>query len=173
MAALSNKRHERFCNEYLSDLNGTAAYRRSGYSASNANVASCNLLGRADIQARIAELQQDRQERTQIDGDRVVEELAKIAFSNITDVVNTARGSVIISSTQDLDESVQAAIHTISETKHGVTIRMHSKTQALEMLGRYLGLFSDINVAIATLAKYGINLKRTESGWRIDDAPSP
>lgn len=35
MAALKNKRHEKFCHEYIKDMNATQAAIRTGYSKKN------------------------------------------------------------------------------------------------------------------------------------------
>ena len=71
---LKNPRHERFCQEYLIDLNATKAYLRAGYSVKDAAAAACSsrLLTTAKVAARVAALQHERAERTQITADRVL-----------------------------------------------------------------------------------------------------
>ncbi len=77
------KKQERFCEEYLIDLNATQAYVRAGYSGSNntARVESSKLLTKPNIQKRIAELQEKQSQRTNISADNVISELQKIAFT--------------------------------------------------------------------------------------------
>lgn len=72
MAALKNKQHELFCQEYLADLNGAAAAVRAGYSEKAARQTASRLLTIANVQARVAELQAERTQRTQITADWVV-----------------------------------------------------------------------------------------------------
>ena len=50
-------RQERFCREFLVDLNGTKASVRAGYSEKTAYSQASRLLKNAKVAARIAELQ--------------------------------------------------------------------------------------------------------------------
>ncbi len=62
----------RFVQEYLIDLNATAAARRAGYSAKTAKAMGCENLTKPDIQAAVAEAQDARVERTLISQDEVI-----------------------------------------------------------------------------------------------------
>lgn len=83
MAKLTAKQ-ERFCTEYIIDLNATQAAIRAGYSSKTANRIASENLSKPDIQRKIQELQQERAERTEITQDRVLKELAGIGFAPIT-----------------------------------------------------------------------------------------
>lgn len=83
MAKLTAKQ-ERFCTEYIIDLNATQAAIRAGYSVKTANRIASENLSKLDIQRKIQELQQERAERTEITQDRVLKELAGIGFAPIT-----------------------------------------------------------------------------------------
>lgn len=72
-------KQERFVDEYLIDLNATAAAKRAGYSEKTANEIGTQNLVKLSIQEAIAERQKDRQERTEITQDWVVKNLKKIA----------------------------------------------------------------------------------------------
>ena len=72
-------KQERFVDEYLIDLNATAAAKRAGYSEKTANEIGTQNLVKLSIQEAIAERQKDRQERTEISQDWVVRNLKKIA----------------------------------------------------------------------------------------------
>lgn len=74
---------ERFCAEYLVDLDKTKAARRAGYSASRASQTGCDLYRDARVRARIDALAQERVEATRIRAYVVLEELAVVAFSSI------------------------------------------------------------------------------------------
>lgn len=68
-------RQQRFVQEYLIDLNATAAYRRAGYKASSdtvARVEGCRLLANPSVAAAIQVAQAERAERTRIDQELVV-----------------------------------------------------------------------------------------------------
>jgi phage terminase small subunit len=72
-------KQERFCQEYVVDLNSAAAARRAGYSERSARITGHRLLTKDDIRRRISELQVGQSERTQVDADFVVERLRAIA----------------------------------------------------------------------------------------------
>lgn len=76
-------RQERFCEEYLIDLNATQAAIRAGYSARTANRTASEYLLKPGVKEKIQELQQQRAKRTEITMDRVLAELANIGFSPI------------------------------------------------------------------------------------------
>lgn len=82
MAKLTEKQ-KRFCDEYLIDLNATQAAIRAGYSARTANEQGARLLANVSVQEYIARKMAERSRRTGVNQDRVVLELAKIAFVKI------------------------------------------------------------------------------------------
>ena len=69
----------RFVDEYLIDLNATAAATRAGYSEKNAGKIGPELLGKTRITQALAERLKARQERTEITQDYVLKNLKKIA----------------------------------------------------------------------------------------------
>ena len=84
-----NSKQQRFVEEYLIDLNATQAAIRAGYSPKTANVIGCENLSKPEISNAISRAMAERSRRTGISQDRVVQELAKIAFVNITDISMT------------------------------------------------------------------------------------
>ena len=78
----------RFCEEYMIDLNATQAAIRAGYSPKTAREQAPRLLANVSIQNRIAQLQAEQSRRTGVSADRVVRELAKIAFANASDLID-------------------------------------------------------------------------------------
>ena len=75
-------KENRFCWEYLVDLNATQAAIRTGYSKRSAYSIGYENLQKHKIQTYINNLMIWRSLRTQVTADRVLEELAKIAFAN-------------------------------------------------------------------------------------------
>ena len=65
-------KQERFCQEYLVDLNATQAAMRAGYSAKTANEQGSRLLANVSVKAHIAELQQAAAKRNEVTVDTVV-----------------------------------------------------------------------------------------------------
>lgn len=134
-------RQRAFCAEYLVDLNGSAAAVRAGYSASNAHVKASQLLDDPRIKATIAKLMADRQRRTLITQDRVLRELARIAFLDPREVLEWDAAGVTLKPSTRLRRREAAAVAEISQTAHGVRVKFHSKQSALELIGRHLGMF--------------------------------
>lgn len=135
-----------FANEYLVDLNATRAYRVAYPSVKKDETARANgsrLLTNANVAAYIAERMKERQERTEITQDRVLQELAAIAFAKATDYAEVKDGQVIIKDTVNLDEQQVKAIAGIKECKYGIEVKLNDKEKALELLGRHLGMFKD------------------------------
>ncbi len=143
---LSDK-HERFCQEYLVDLNATAAASRAGYKEPNKQ--GPRLLVNVGIAARIEELLAARSERTEITADRVLREIANVAFYNLAEIsaLRDQLGERIpINGPADLTllpEALQRAVIGWSWDKNGrFTIKFADKLAALDMLGKHLGMWT-------------------------------
>lgn len=135
-----------FADEYLIDLNATRAYRVAYPSVKKdetAAAAAARMLRNVKVAAYIQERMQERQKRTEITQDRVLQELAAIAFAKATDYAEIENECVRIKDTGDLDEQQVRAIAGIKEGKFGVEIKLNDKEKALELLGRHLGMFKD------------------------------
>lgn len=84
-----NERQERFCQEYVIDLNGTQSAIRAGYSQKTAYSIAYNLLKKVEIQQRIKEIQSDLQKATGLTAIRILNEHKKLAFSSIAHLHDT------------------------------------------------------------------------------------
>ncbi|WP_147536087.1 terminase small subunit [Bacillus marasmi] len=154
MAKLTEKQ-KRFVDEYLIDLNATRAYKAAYPRVKNDETASVNgsrMLRNAKVEKYINERMKAREKRTEITQDKVLKELAKIAFVNGADFAKvitkkTDSGGeykqVEIADTDSLSENVKAAISGIKETKFGISVESYDKVKALELIGRHLGMFKD------------------------------
>ena len=80
MAALANKRHEKFCHEYIKDMNATQAAIRTGYSEKTANRIGSRLLSNVDIKARVKELRYSYFNENIMTAQQVEYELTRIAL---------------------------------------------------------------------------------------------
>ena len=86
MAALSNSKHERFCNERMSGKTGAAAYRAAyGEHTKGADQAASRLLKREDIQARLTDLQSETAERNEVTVDSLVADYQHIFDESMKD----------------------------------------------------------------------------------------
>jgi len=79
---------KRFAEEYVVDLNATEAAKRAGYSQKTARTKGSWLLTKVDIRAEIDRLLAEKAARTAVTADRVVKEMALIAFSDIGDILD-------------------------------------------------------------------------------------
>jgi len=83
-------KEERFCKEYIKHGNGSKSHRDAGYGGNNNHVRAHELLQKTHIQKRIAELNKDREIRTQVTADRTIREHARIAFANHDEIAKAA-----------------------------------------------------------------------------------
>ena len=71
----------------------------------------------------------ERSSRTDVAIDRVLEELAKVAFASISDAVEWGPDGVTVVASEDMSEDVAAAISEVSQTQHRggstVKVKMH------------------------------------------------
>ena len=142
-------KQQAFVNEYLIDLNASAAYLRAGYKCSEpcARRLASRLLTNEDVQSAVKSALAARTERVEITQDMVLRELARVAFADTTSAVRIEGGRVVVQDTDEMDENTRRAISEISETKtlNGGTlkIKFHDKVKALELLSRHLGILND------------------------------
>jgi len=141
-----------FCRRYVKQgfTNAAGAYRHA-YPKCRSEKASescaSRLLTIAKVSAYLTEVREKSQERTQITADRVLEELGKLAFSNMENYAKWGPDGVTLQSSEDMDPDVAAAVAEVAETitKDGGSIRfkLHDKRGALESIGKHFGMFTD------------------------------
>ncbi len=144
-------RHQQFVDEYLADpdLNATRAYRKVyptvGENASRRNAS--RLLSRADVQAAIAERRKARSLSTQITAERVLLEIARLALADHRKLYHPDGR---LKAVHELDDDTAATIASseVEEESSGTQtvvrikkIKQWDKREALNMLGKHLGLF--------------------------------
>ena len=154
MARKLTDKQQRFVDEYLIDLNATQAAIRAGYSVKTANEQGSQNLAKLSIQQAIAERMAERSRRTGVNQDRVVLELAKIAFVKMTDIVDK-EGNIKENAAEDDLACIESVKYKHSDTDTGYSeereVKIASKLKALELLGKHLGMWNDkvdLNVAL-------------------------
>lgn len=144
----------RFVGEYLIDLNATHAAARAGYSARTANEQGSRLLANVSVRSALSEAMKAREKRTHITQDRVLQELARLAFS---DIRKAFKEDGTLKLPQDLDDDTAAAmagIDTITSSVHGgdeeaplslttKKVKIADKNAALTLAMRHLGMLND------------------------------
>lgn len=138
-------KQQRFVDEYLIDLNATQAAIRAGYSPSTANEQGAQNLVKLSISNAINQALAERSRRTGITQDRVLRELAKIAFVNANDVIDPDSATVRQDAADEDLSCIQSVKVKTSESDTGSSaereIKLADKLRALELLGKHLGLF--------------------------------
>lgn len=156
-----------FVDEYLIDLNATRAYKEVYKSVKNdetAKAAASRLLTNVNVKEYLDKRMKDREKRTEITQDKVLAELAQIAFANGTDFAKVVEKPMIVNNsyvmdpdtgqlktytavelipTDKLPEDKRKAVAGIKEGKYGIEVASCDKVKALELLGRHLGMFKD------------------------------
>lgn len=137
-------RAERFAHEYVIDMDGPAAVTRAGFNVAPKNLGNkaAHLLAMPRVAALVAELKAKQAKRLEIKADRVLLELARMAYFDPGEI-----GLADINSPADiakLPEDVRMAIAGWSWDKNGnFTLKLAQKQPALDSLGRHLKLFVD------------------------------
>lgn len=150
-------RQQRFCEEYLIDLNATQAAIRAGYSEDSAASIGSENLTKPEITAEVDRLKEIRSIRTEITADKVLTETYLLASSDIQEAFDETGALKPI---REIPARIRKAIASIEveklfeytgtgkdrEKEHvGYTqkIKLWDKVKTLELLGKHLELFKD------------------------------
>lgn len=147
---MSPKR-QKFCEEYLVDLNATQAAIRAGFSERTARSQGQRLLTKVDVKEKIAELQEDARKRTEITRDEVLGVLASIIRSDAASFFDEGK----IKEFSKLSREQRKAIESVKVTKSGVReLKFSSKLNAVQIINRMLGWDApqDISIQLESLS---------------------
>lgn len=150
-----NAKQKRFCEEYVIDLNATQAAIRAGYSKATAGAIGAENLRKPQIKREIAKAQRNISKKNGNLAQRVVDELVKIGFSNVQNYIKPGN---TIKDLSKIDVGKAAAVSSVKKTvttfgddkghsgsKEVVEFKLWDKTDALEKLGKHLGIFEADN----------------------------
>ena len=133
-----------YVDEYLVDLNQTAAAIRAGYSPKTAKQIASVLMQQPAVAAAIATAQAERSKRTGVTADRVIRELARIAFADIRNTVTWSSRGVTMVPSDELHADAAAAVVEVSESQQGrsrtLKIKLADKLAALRLLAAHTGI---------------------------------
>lgn len=147
-----NDKQRRFVDEYLIDLNATQAAIRAGYSEKTAYSIGQRLLKNVEIQNSIQESMKSRSNKTGITADRVLSEIARLAFADLRKVFDE---NGCLRPIHELPDEVAAAISSIEvvttkipgsdpvEVEYTSKVKFWDKRGSLELLGKHLKLFTE------------------------------
>jgi len=167
-------RHEesikKFIEKYLETLNAYQSYRYAFPDAkeNSARTLGVRLLSRVHVKKEIDRRIAERAEKAKISQEKVLLELAKIAFANPKDIFTKSGGLIDVANLENDVASAVASIQIDSNNvgRHKVTtkkIRFHDKIRALQLVGRHIGMFKDEDGAGA-VEKLAAALKSVAGG---------
>ena len=135
-------RQRRFAEHYVVHCNGSEAALHAGYGKTSARKRASELLRNPDVAGYISRLQARRIERTEVTADRVVSELAAIAFADVREVMELDdSGRVVMKPTSEWRPQTTAAIAELHQDKDGVIkLKMHDRIAAMRLLAQHLGM---------------------------------
>lgn len=160
MTVLSNNQ-KLFCQEYLKlGMNGTQAYLKVYKSCKKEETARVNasrLLTNANIKEYITELQNEVKEKSVVTIQKIVDELSVIAFGDRTEIAKysekvkkdpitgdeTRYCISEITPTDKLSADAKKMIAGYKKNAVGINVETYDKMKALELLGKYLGMFKE------------------------------
>jgi len=127
-----NDQQDRFCHEYIIDLNGTQAAIRAGYSERSARQIAAENMAKPSIRKRIAELAAERNEAVGLSAQFVIEGIIKnIRRCEQAEKVRLPNGDPVMCETEDGEV---AAVYRYEST---------SALKGYELLGKHLKLFTE------------------------------
>lgn len=140
-----SERQRKFVDAYLQHGNATEACRQAGYTWPEKQ--SHQQLGKTRIQAALAERRAQLIRTYDVTPERVIAELALIAFSNMYDYVTWGPDGVTLRDAAQVDARARRVVGEVSQTTTlgggTVKFKLHSKTDALDKLARHLDLYGD------------------------------
>ncbi|MBV7408755.1 terminase small subunit [Maritimibacter sp. DP1N21-5] len=171
------EKQARFVDEYLIDLDGKNAAVRAGYAEKHAASQASAMLKQPHIIKHLNARRAARNERVEVSQDRVLMEIARVAFANYRQFIRIANDGLpyFDFSTIGEDAEIMAAVAeiTVEEFTLGrgddareairTKVKLHDKLSALDKLMRHLGLYnadksdgmSDLAEALAQISKTG------------------
>lgn len=155
-----------FVMEYLRDFNATRAAVSAGYSKKTAHTIGWENLRKPEIKSAIQRYNEMMIDEVGLNAQRVLMEYMKIAFADITDYVEFGQkeedvlgleGDPVFDpdtgetkkyrynyvSFKNSDEIDGTLVSEVKQGKDGVSVKLHDKTKALDVLTKYMDLLPD------------------------------
>ncbi|KPK09577.1 MAG: hypothetical protein AMS20_00200 [Gemmatimonas sp. SG8_28] len=172
-------KQELFVRAYLKDLNATSAAIAAGYSPKTARAMGYENLTKPHIQEALADQLADMMARTGIEAQDVLEEIRRLAYSDMRDYVSWGPDHVTLVESSTLTEEQARAVKKVKMTETSTTVvqkdgserttsrtqvefELHDKVDALTKLGQYLKLFMQAQDGPETGDERGVALLSPE-----------
>jgi phage terminase small subunit len=167
-------KQELFCKCYIIHLNATKAAIQSGYSEKTAQEIGSQNLSKLLIQDRIAKLRKKTLEKLDISHERIAAEYAKLAFSDMSDVIGEdgeIKKMSDIKNSAAISSITVDAYTTKAGTSHNKTkMTLHSKRDGLDGLSKHTGFYEKDNKQ-KSIAQIVIEGSNAQEG--VDNLPDP
>lgn len=138
-----NAKQERFCQEYLKDLNATQAAIRAGYSENTAGQQGHDLLKNPEIQSEIDRLKAERSRETKIDANWLLTRLAAEAEADLSDLYDEdGRLKPVKDWPEIWRKGLVAGVKT-AVSEDGVAIidvKVSDRVRRLELIGKHVSV---------------------------------
>ena len=161
-------RQQKFVEQYLITGVARQAALRAGYSPGNAGSAAWRLKRLPNVAKAIRLGRANEARRAQVERERVLLELARVAFSDIGEVLDWTGGDdIALRPKAEISPHHRAAIAEIAPRRYGKSprVKLHNKAHALDAIARHLGLFDNQPPTIDLQAQRRADLPR---GARAD-----
>lgn len=165
-------KQERYVQGLFKGLTQREAYKQA-YDAENMTDKSidekaCELAANVKVTERLAELEEEIRMRNMVTVEKVLAELASVGFTDATDFVKVEEKEFVAGYEKDengeedktrpiiqkskivniydmnaIDKEKLKALSSIKQGTNGIEIKLHDKIKALELMGKFLGLFTD------------------------------
>ena len=144
----------KFAREYYKTNNATQSAIAAGWSATTSHARCHSLLENVVVKSEIKKMENKARENFELNEQKVIEELMKIGFANVSDFLSyDETGEIKYKASSELTGNQTAAIQEITNSKKfdkdgnqlgvDVKLKMNDKLKALEMLGRKIGMWND------------------------------
>lgn len=149
-----------FCGEYVIDWNGARAARAAGYSQNSAKEQASRLLTNANISAYIEHIQEDIGKLAGVSALRNLQELKKLAYTNLSDFKNGWMKEKDFDELSDYEKAALSEIQHTTRTFEGgsesiVKFKLHDKMKAIDMMNKMLGFDAAKKIQLSGGLKLG------------------
>lgn len=144
-------KQQRFVAEYLIDLNATQAALRAGYSRKTVEQQGPRLLGNVGVAAAIQRQQQRKVEKTSLTADKVLDELRRLAFSDVRQLFDKDGALIPLQELSDDAAHALASVEVVMKNAAAgdgqidrvLKVKLWDKNRALNDLARHFALLVD------------------------------
>lgn len=157
-------RQELFIQEYLKEPNATQAAIKAGYSEKTACKIGSENLQKPDIAAairqgldrQVAVIEEviEKQVMTKVEW---LTEVARIATADMSDYADIVMDSLQFKDSSTWPKGLGRNIKKLSQTQFGISMELHNKSQAIELLGKSLGWVKESVVHSGSIGNAGMS----------------